>query len=161
MLIHAKEVLADQLLGNSNDQGWYLSFEQAIEGVTEEEAFYKLHSDSHSIAQIIVHLIYWNETWQKRYKSRDVAAVAPLKDNAESFLMKEELTLSCLKEKLLEVLLQWQELLDEEQLELEVKGFPVSISAKWWGVLANCTTHNAYHIGQIVYIKKYLKARYE
>ena len=49
-------------------------------------------------------------------------------------------------------LLQWKNLINEEKVESDVVGFPVS--AKWWEVLANVTTHNAYHIGQIIYIRK-------
>ncbi|MDR2995752.1 MAG: DUF1572 domain-containing protein, partial [Bacillus cereus] len=40
--------------------------------------------------------------------------------------------------------------------ESDVIGFPVS--AKWWEVLSNVTTHNAYHIGQIIYIRKLQKS---
>ncbi|PEO24713.1 DltD domain-containing protein, partial [Bacillus wiedmannii] len=32
------------------------------------------------------------------------------------------------------------------------------VSAKWWEILANVTTHNAYHIGQIIYIRKLQKS---
>lgn len=60
-----------------------------------------------------------------------------------------------LKERLLEVLLQWQEILTNEKLDSDVLGFPVA--AKWWEILRNATTHNAYHIGQIIYIRKLQK----
>ncbi|MGO0129065.1 DinB family protein, partial [Bacillus cereus] len=46
--------------------------------------------------------------------------------------------------------------INEEKVESDVVGFPVS--AKWWEVLANVTTHNAYHIGQIIYIRKLQKS---
>lgn len=36
-----------------------------------------------------------------------------------------------------------------------MNAFPVA--AKWWGILGNISTHNAYHIGQIVYIRKLQK----
>ena len=57
-----------------------------------------------------------------------------------------------LRQELLHVLLQWQELLTEEQLDASVEGFPVE--AKWWTLIGNVATHNAYHIGQIAYIRK-------
>lgn len=50
------------------------------------------------------------------------------------------------------MLLLWQELLHEEKVESQVNGF--SENVKWWEVLGNVSTHNAYHIGQIIYIRK-------
>ena len=34
--------------------------------------------------------------------------------------------------------------------------FPVP--AQWWAILGNVVTHNAYHIGQIIYIRKLQKS---
>ncbi|RDW15155.1 hypothetical protein CWR45_18515 [Oceanobacillus chungangensis] len=63
-----------------------------------------------------------------------------------------------LKAELIEVLLEWQNLLTEKQLESNINGFPVP--AKWYELLGNTITHNAYHIGQIVYIRKLQKSLY-
>ncbi len=152
-----KTLLLDQLLANANDRSWYLSFIEAVEGVSETEAFWKPDDSSHSIAQIVQHLIYWNETWQLRYQKSHVNAV-PKTDNDDTFLLNEDVSFSALKERLLEVLLQWQELITSEQLELEVNGFPDD--AKWWHLVSNAATHNAYHIGQIVYIRKMQKSSF-
>ncbi|RND01320.1 DUF1572 domain-containing protein [Lysinibacillus halotolerans] len=48
-----------------------------------------------------------------------------------------------------------EKLLTDEKIESDVKGFPEVV--KWWQVLGNVSTHNAYHIGQIIYIRKMLK----
>jgi hypothetical protein len=85
-VIHAKTVLLNQLLANANDRSWYVSFQESVEGITEEEAFWKPNAESHSIAEIVQHLIYWNEVWQTRYEHSDFKAVQPLQDNAESFI---------------------------------------------------------------------------
>ncbi len=153
---HAKDVLADQLLANANDRSWYVSFLESTANITEEDAFWKPDKESNSIAEIVQHLLYWNETWQKRYKKSHMDAVPPLRDNNESFVIKEDRSFADLKACLLAVLLQWQELLTEEIMDQEVHGFPVN--AKWWGILGNLTTHNSYHIGQIVYIRKLQKS---
>jgi uncharacterized damage-inducible protein DinB len=151
-IVHGKEVLSNQLLANANDPSWYLPFSDSVANLSEEEAFWKPNSDSHSIAEIVQHLLYWNETWQTRYKKSHVDAVPSIGNNNESFFIKENEKFFDIKEKLLEVLLNWQELLSEFVVESEVNGFPVP--AKWWEILGNVTTHNAYHIGQIVYIRK-------
>lgn len=62
-MIGAKTILLDQLLANANDRSWYISFYEVVDGLTEEEAFWKPDDSSYSIAEIVQHLIYWNETW--------------------------------------------------------------------------------------------------
>jgi uncharacterized damage-inducible protein DinB len=151
-IVHGNDVLSNQLLANANDPSWYLPFSDAVANLSEEDAIWKPNPDSHSIAEIVQHLLYWNETWQLRYKKLDVDAVPPIGDNSESFLIKENEMFFDIRDRLLEVLLEWQKLLSEVVVESDVKGFPVH--AKWWEIIGNVTTHNAYHIGQIVYIRK-------
>ena len=158
-MAHAKDVVADQLLANANDPSWYLPFSDSVKDVSEEAAFWKPSEDSNSIAELTQHLIYWNETWQTRYIENDVQAVPSIGDNNKSFLIPENHTFAMLKEKLLEVLLKWQPLLSEEKVASNVHGFGEPVP--WWAVLGNVSTHNAFHIGQIVYIRKLYKSNGE
>lgn len=150
-MMEAKTILLDQLLANANDRSWYISFSEVVEGLSESEAFWKPDSSSHSIAEIVQHLIYWNEIWQMRYRENQVKAPSQT-NNANTFLVKDEVTFFELKEKLLHILLKWQELIEEEQLLSIVNGFPVK--AEWWAIISNAATHNAYHIGQLAYLRK-------
>jgi len=155
-MAHAKDVLMNQLLASANDPSWHVPFQQSVEQLTEDEAFWTPANGSHSIAEIIQHLLYWNETWQTRYRESQVDAVLSIGDNHNSFMIPDTATFAELRDRLLEVLLQWQELLSASKLEQEVNGFPVP--AKWWELVSNAATHNAYHIGQIVYIRKLQKS---
>lgn len=67
-MVHAKDVLANQLLAGANDPSWHLPYMQAVENVTEEEAFWKPGEGVSSIAELTQHLLYWNEAWQSRYR---------------------------------------------------------------------------------------------
>ncbi|MBM7585676.1 putative damage-inducible protein DinB [Bacillus pakistanensis] len=154
-MIHAKELLSDQLLANANDPSWYLPFSESVKNL-REEAFWKSNGNGNSIAEIVQHLLYWNETWQIRYQKSHVNAVSSLENNDKSFVVPENVKFDQLKGRLLEVLLNWQDLLSEEKMEDDVIGF--SVPAKWWSVIGNVTTHNAYHIGQIIYIRKLQKS---
>ena len=154
-MIHAKKVLLDQLLANANDRSWYASFHESVEGISDKEANWKFDEASHSIAEIIQHLIYWNEVWQLRYEKSSFNAARSVEDNADSFFISKDRSFVELKEQLLKVLLRWQELITEEKLESSVNGFPVE--AEWWALIGNAATHNAYHIGQIAYIRKMKK----
>lgn len=154
-MAHANDVLMNQLLANANDPSWHVPFQQSVEQLTEDEAFWTPANSSHSIAEIIQHLLYWNETWQTRYRESRVDAVPSIGDNHNSFVIPDHATFAELRDRLLEVLLQWQELLSAAKLEQEVNGFPEP--AKWWELVSNAAMHNAYHIGQIVYIRKLQK----
>lgn len=151
-MFHAKDVLADQLLANANDPSWYIPFSESVENLSEEAAFWKPNENSNSIAEIVQHLLYWNQTWQTRYQKSHVNAVPSIGNNNNSFIISENQTFTDLIKRLLEVLLQWQGLLTEEKVENKVNGF--SEHVEWWEVLGNVSTHNAYHIGQIIYIRK-------
>lgn len=155
-MVHAKDVLSDQLLANANDPSWYIPFSQSVENLSEEQAFWKPDEGSFSIAEIVQHLIYWNQSWQTRYQEGNVNAIPPLLSNKDSFIFPENQTFIDVKSQLVDVLLRWQGLLTVEKVESNVEGFPVN--AQWWGIIANLTTHNAYHIGQIMYIRKLLKS---
>ncbi|MCR6097504.1 DinB family protein [Salipaludibacillus agaradhaerens] len=144
--------LIEQLLANANDRSWYLSFQEAVEGLTEKEAFWKPSSHCHSIAEIVQHLIFWNDTWQKRYVNKDVTTVPSLENNKDTFHVRAEYHFNELKEQLLISLLRWPSLLSQKQLMEKVERFPVH--AEWWSLIGNMSSHNAYHIGQIVYIRK-------
>jgi uncharacterized damage-inducible protein DinB len=151
-MFHAIDVLSDQLLANANDPSWYIPFSDSVENLSEEQAFWKPNEDCNSIAEIVQHLLYWNQTWQTRYQKCHVNAVPSIGNNNKSFIIPETHTFNDLKKLLLEVLLRWQGLLTEEKVESDVNGFPEQV--KWWEILGNVSTHNAYHIGQIIYIRK-------
>jgi uncharacterized damage-inducible protein DinB len=151
-MFHALDVLSDQFLANANDPSWYIPFSDSVENLSEEQAFWKPNEDSNSIAEIVQHLLYWNQTWQTRYQKSHVNAVPSIGNNNKSFIIPESHTFNDLKKLLLEVLLRWQGLLTEEKVESDVNGFPEQV--KWWEILGNVSTHNAYHIGQIIYIRK-------
>ncbi|MEK3900256.1 DinB family protein [Paenibacillus sp. FSL R7-0179] len=151
-MVHAKDVLANQLLAGANDPSWHLPYMQAVENVSEEEAFWKPGEGVSSIAELSQHLLYWNEAWQTRYRDGHVDAVPPVKDNNLSFRLPPDTVFSELCGRLLQTLLNWQSLLSEEGLEGKVNGFPVP--AAWWEIISNAATHNAYHIGQMVLIRK-------
>ncbi|MGE7591066.1 DinB family protein [Peribacillus sp. NPDC101480] len=151
-MTNVKDIISDQFLANANDPSWYKPFSESVENLTEEQALWKPSKDSNSIAEIAQHLIYWNQTWQTRYEKSNVDAVSSIGDNNRSFLSTEYMCFNDLKKILLEVLLKWEGLLTNEKIESDVIGFPEKV--KWWQILGNATTHNAYHIGQIIYIRK-------
>lgn len=154
-MVQAKEVLSNQLLANANDPSWYVTFTESVQGLSEDEALWKSDEDSNSIAELVQHLLYWNQTWQTRYREASVHAVPSVESNNLTFELPQGTSFEQLQTRLLEVLLDWQSLLTEAQLAEDVPEFPGS---QWWEIVGNVTTHNAYHIGQIVCIRKLQKS---
>lgn len=151
-MTHIKDILSDQFLANANEASWYRPFSESVEDLTEEQALWKPNENCPSIAEIVQHLIYWNQCWQTRYIKSRIDATPSIRDNKVSFKIPENTNFNDLKETLLDVLLKWDGLLSIEKIGSEVIGFQEK--AKWWQILGNSTTHNAYHIGQIIFIRK-------
>jgi len=80
-------------------------------------------------------------------------------DNDETFLNHDSTSFENKRNELIELLLHWDELLDETQLDESVAGFPVD--AKWWELISNAAAHNSYHIGQIVFIRKVIDNKWK
>ncbi|WP_379150993.1 DinB family protein [Paenibacillus sp. sgz5001063] len=154
-MVQVKEILGNQLLANANDPSWYVTFTESVQGLSEEEAVWKPDEDSNSIAELVQHLLYWNQTWQSRYREASVHAVPSVESNNLTFELPQGISFEQLQTSLLEVLLNWQSLLTEDQLAEDIQEFPGS---QWWEIIGNVTTHNAYHIGQIVLIRKLQKS---
>ena len=55
-------------------------------------SFLKPNEESNSIAEIVQHLLYWNSTWQTRYKESNVNAVPAIGDNNKSFMLSDNQT---------------------------------------------------------------------
>jgi uncharacterized damage-inducible protein DinB len=91
-MIHVKDILSDQFLANANDASWYRPFSEAVEDLTEEQAFWKPNENCHSIAEIVQHLLYWNQRWHTRYLESSIDTAPSIADNKDSFKIPENTT---------------------------------------------------------------------
>lgn len=137
-----------------DEENWFVTFQKALEGLTPEFAEWK-RDGNHSIHELVNHLIFWNQRYLNRFKN---VPVPKIKDNEYSFT--NESTGSNVDgwkptiEKANAVFEEWiAQLKDADDTKLEgtaIDGHPGS----WFDVLSNITIHNAYHIGQMVSIRK-------
>lgn len=139
-----KSVLLEQLHGTHDQADWFVPVKTAIEGLTPEQAAWKDESDNHSIAQLVNHLIFWNR--QQLTKFKDDKASSFSGDNKETFSDKTSWEASV--KQLDEILQAWEKAIEEAD---EAK------LTKWYSTIARISTHNAYHTGQIIYIRKMRK----
>ncbi|WP_274365763.1 DinB family protein [Paenibacillus thermotolerans] len=152
-----KDVLLDQLAACHNDLSWFPTFLDAVKGLTAEQAAWRKDESSHSIWQLVSHLTYWNKTWLARFIGKE-SFTSTGKNNAGTFDIEEEIS----EENWVHAVSKLDELFNEfrkaisdhpeSKLDTFVAGYPGD--CPWWAALSNLCTHNAYHIGQIVFIRK-------
>ena len=137
-----------------DEENWFVTFQKSLEGLTPEYAEWK-REGNHSIHELVNHMIFWNLRYLHRFKS---VPVPEIKSNEYTFTNGStghniEGWNETVK-KADEVFTEWiVQLKDADDTKLEgtaIEGHPGS----WFDVLSNITIHNAYHIGQIVTIRK-------
>jgi len=138
-----KSILLEQLKTTHNVKDWFVPPGIAIAGLTAEQANWKDASDNHSIAQLTTHLIFWNK--QLLDKFNNIKPDAFSGNNKETFSPVDESSWSATVQRLDSVL---------TALEVAVQNADEKKLAGWYSTIAHVGTHNAYHTGQIIYIRK-------
>lgn len=138
-----KELLVQQLKNSHTNQDWFVPTSIALEGLTAEQSNWKDSTANHSIAELVSHLIFWNETNLTVFKGDSLTG---FDDNNElTFKKFNETDWKIALEKLDSVQAEWEKLTaqaTDEQID------------EWSTEIASMSAHNAYHTGQIIYIRK-------
>ena len=138
-----KSILLEQLRTTHNQKEWFVPANTAVEGLTAEQATWTDGKGNHSIGQLTNHLIFWDSEELAKFKGE-----APPKysgDNNETFNSFDSKQWNAAVQQLDKVLTDWEkavEAADETKLK------------DWYSIIAHIGAHNAYHIGQIVYVRK-------
>lgn len=155
-----KEVLLDQLAACHDDESWFKSSKTILDDISVAEAIWKTEGNPYSIWEIANHLIYWNELWLRRFINDDMNDKSNM-NNDETFelnhmKMNEESWHETIQ-RLSNGFSEWRDIITNcEVLKLE-RIIPSYFNAHWWGVISNLCIHNAYHIGQMMLLKKLVK----
>jgi hypothetical protein len=134
--------LLDQLKTTHNQEDWFVPANIAVDGLTAEQANWK-SSAGHSVGQLTYHLVFWDKQTLAKFKG----------ETPEKFSGNNEETFNNFDSK------KWQDTvreLDEVMTEWEkaVEGADDKKVAEWASTIARIGTHNAYHIGQIISVRK-------
>ena len=138
-----KSVLLEQLRTTHNVKDWFVPPNIAITGLSAEQANWKDSSSNHSIAQLSTHLLFWD--LNMLYKFMNIPSQAFNGNNKETFTAVTKQTWAATVKKLDSVL---------TALETAVQNADEKKLQKWYSTIAHVGTHNAYHTGQIIYIRK-------
>jgi uncharacterized damage-inducible protein DinB len=138
-----KSILLEQLRTTHNQKDWFVPVNVAIEGLTPEQAKWTDGSGNHSVGQLANHLLFWNTRELATFNGETLPKYNG--NNDETFNAFDAASWTATVQKLDAVLTKWEkavEAADDAKL------------VKWYSTIAHVGTHNAYHTGQIVYLRK-------
>lgn len=138
-----RSVLLEQLRTTHNQKDWFVPVSVAVDGVTAEQAKWTDGSGNHSVGQLTNHLLFWN--------GRELAKLKG--EPAEKFSGNNDETFNNFDSK------RWNDTvkqLDRVMTELEklVETADDKKLQSWASEIAHVGMHNAYHVGQIVFVRK-------
>jgi uncharacterized damage-inducible protein DinB len=138
-----KSILLEQFKTTNNNQDWFVPVMKGLEGLTAQQATWKPSDSSHSIGQLANHLLFWNKQELDKFYGRKPAAFNG--NNDETFTAFTEASWKTTVQQLGEVMKGWEEAIEKsDDAKLQ----------SWYSIIAHISTHNAYHTGQILYIRK-------
>ena len=138
-----KSILLEQLRTTHNQKEWFVPANTAVEGLTPEQASWKDGSGNHSVGQLTVHLIYWNQQELAKFKGETPAKFDG--NNNGTFDSFDKKKWADAVKQLDEVLTAWEkavEAADDKKIEASAS------------TIAHIGAHNAYHIGQMIFVRK-------
>src|SRR5208282_854900 len=138
-----KSVLLQQLKDTHTNSNWFVCADVALAGVTPEQANWTDGKGNHSVGQLAYHIWFWNER-----NLRSMRGEHPEKfsgNNDETFDKFDAKSWNETVQKLDTVLTELEKMVENAD-EAKLKAIAPTI--------ANINTHNAYHIGEIVMVRK-------
>ncbi|HKR29554.1 MAG TPA: DinB family protein [Terriglobales bacterium] len=138
-----REVLLAELKSTHNSEEWFVPANIAVKGLTAEQAKWTDGKGNHSVGQLAYHLVFWNRQSLAKLKGEKPEKFSG--NNDDTFNNFDEKSWSETVQQLDQVLTdleKWIETADEAKLKENAQLF------------THLSTHNAYHIGQIIYVRK-------
>ena len=138
-----KSVLLEQLKTTHNKQDWFVPVILSLAGLTADQAMWKEGTVNHSVGQLANHLLFWDKQQLEKFKGEKGTPFDG--NNDETFNSFDKKSWDAVVKQLDVVLTEWEneiEKADDSKLQV------------WYNTISHISTHNAYHTGQILYIRK-------
>lgn len=136
-------ILLEQLHTTHDKEDWFVPANIAVQGLTAEQAKWTPGHGGHSVGQLAYHLWFWDSRALARFNGEKPGAYSG--NNDETFNDFSPAQWDELVKKLDHVLTDWEravESADDQKLAANAS------------LVAHVGAHNAYHIGQIIYVRK-------
>jgi uncharacterized damage-inducible protein DinB len=138
-----RSILLEQLKTTHTDEDWFVPANIAVKDLTAEQASWRDGKENHSIGQLATHIVFWDRRSLARFNGEPEGKYSG--DNNETFETFDAKNWAAVVKDLDDVMTAW---------EKAVESADDAKLAKWASTIAHIGTHNAYHTGQILYIRK-------
>lgn len=138
-----RSILLNQLHSTHDKSDWFVCANVAVANLTPKQANWQDGKGNHSVGQLTYHLVFWNSRSLATFQGHPKPNFqGPNTETFDKFDAK-----------------QWNDTvhqLDQVMTDLEkvVESATDAQLAEWAPTIANIATHNAYHIGEIVMVRK-------
>jgi hypothetical protein len=138
-----RSLLLHELQTTHNQADWFVPISVALDGLTAEQASWQPKGDLHSAGQLAYHLLFWNRRTLQKLEGEPQEKFGG--NNDETFTKFDAKRWNDIVKQLDQVMTEYEKLVesaDDQKL------------ANMATTIGNVCTHNAYHVGQIVYVRK-------
>jgi uncharacterized damage-inducible protein DinB len=138
-----RSILLHELHTTHNQADWFVPISVAVDGLSAQQANWQPPAGGHSAGQLTYHLLFWNRINLQRLKGENPKKFSG--DNDETFTKFDEKQWDDTVKQLDQVMTDLEKLIESAD-EQKLSSMATTV--------ANICTHNAYHVGQIVYVRK-------
>jgi uncharacterized damage-inducible protein DinB len=138
-----RAVLLKQLQSTHDKKEWFVSVKEAVADLSPEQASWRDGKGNHSVGQLANHLLFWNRRELEKFTG--VKSAKFNGNNDETFEKFDTRSWTSTLRELDEVMTGIEKVVREVD-ETKLKGMAEEIG--------NIATHNAYHTGQMVFVRK-------
>jgi len=138
-----KSVLLFNLERTHNVKDWFVPANDAIAGLSAEQAAWTDGKGNHSVGQLTYHLVFWDRRSLAKFKGEPPEKFSG--NNDDTFNNFDPKQWNELVKQLDQVLTEWENAVQSAD-DAKVK--------QNFELVSNLATHNAYHIGEIVMVRK-------
>ena len=138
-----RSILLEQLKTTHNAKDWFVDANTAVAGLTPEQASWTDGKGNHSVGQLTYHIVFWNQQVLAKLRGETPAKFDGNNDiTFTNFDAKKWADLQQQLDQVMKDLEKFVETADDDKIQ------------KAASTLAHVGTHNAYHVGEIVMVRK-------
>jgi hypothetical protein len=137
-----RELLLAELRSTHNNADWFTPGNTAMKGLTAEQASWSDGKGNHSVGQLTHHLVFWNRHTLERLNGSKEQYNGSNDETFNKFDSQEWNELVRQFDEVMTNIEKWVETAEDSKLKDAAP------------TINNVCTHNGYHIGQIIFVRK-------
>ena len=149
-----RSLLSDQFSTCYDKNGWFVSVRNAVDGLNVEQAAWKPTDDVNCIWETLSHLTYYNNAYLQRFKGIDFQYDVDNNDQTFSVGEYDESSWQGDVAQFDAVMTEWRSLIESADESKLAELVPNKGDTTWAEIIGLINTHNAYHAGQILVMRK-------